>query len=282
MSAPIRAVVVGLAIGLAGALTWSRLVAANTRYLPAVPWAVALMAPILVAWWQYFARGRGWPRSTAESRKLLGRANGVPEHLWGPALGAGMLGLLSTLLLQGVLARLVTLPQQRDLDPSQYSTFTVFAWLVMSAAVSGLVEETAARGYIQGGIERRYGLAPAILVTGMLFGASHFTHPEVGLALLPFYVTVSAVYGLLASATNSTYPSMVLHAGGNLFSAFGLFVQGRSEWAPSAVPAPTIWATGPDGPFLASVTAFLIVGAVTVLAYRGLFRAARASTPITA
>lgn len=282
MSAVVRAVVLGLAIGLAGALTWSRLVAANTRYLPRVPWAVAIMVPILVAWWYYFARGRGGPRHTAEVRQLLGRANSVPDDLWGPALGAGMLGLLSTLLLQGVLARLVTLPQQRDLDPSQYPAFTVFAWLVMSAAVSGIVEETAARGYIQGGIERRYGLAPAILVTGTLFGASHFTHPEVGLVLLPFYLAVSAVYGLLASATNSTYPSMVLHAGGNLFSAFGLFVPGRSEWAPSAVPAPTIWQTGPDGPFLTTLGAFMIVGAVTVLAYRGLFRAARASTPITA
>lgn len=282
MSAPVRAVVLGLAIGLAGALTWSRLVAANMRYLPTMPWAAALMVPILVAWWLYFARGRGWPQHTAEARKLLGRANRVPDHLWGPALGAGLLGLLSTLLLQGVLARLVTLPQQRDLDPSQYPTLTVFAWLVMSAAVSGIVEETSARGYIQGGIERRLGVAPAILVTGMLFGASHFTHPEVGLVLLPFYVAVSAVYGLLASATNSTYPGMILHAGGNLFSAFGLFVQGRSEWAPSAVPVPTIWETGPDAPFVTTVGGLMIVGAATVLAYRGLFRAARASTPLTA
>lgn len=281
MSAPIRAVVLGLAIGLAGALTWSRLVAANTRYLPTIPWAAALMAPILVAWWLYFARGRGWPRHTEGARRLLGRANRVPDHLWGPALGAGVLGLLSTLMLQGVLARLVTLPQQRDLDPSQYPTFTVFAWLVMSAAVSGIVEETAARGYIQGGIERRYGLPAAILLTGMLFGASHFTHPEVGLVLLPFYLAVSAVYGLLASATNSTYPSMVLHGGGNLFSAFGLFAQGRSEWAPSAVPAPTIWETGADGPFLTSAGALIVVGVATVWAYRGLFRAARASTMVT-
>ena len=125
-------------------------------------------------------------------------------------------------------------------------------------------------------------VAPAILVTGLLFGASHYTHPEVGLALLPYYVAVSAVYGLLASATNSTYPSMVLHAGGNLFSAFGLFVQGRSEWAPAAVPAPTIWETGPDAPFLTSVGACIIVGAVTGWAFRALFRAARAATPITA
>jgi len=275
MSGPVPAVLLGLLIGLAGALTWSRLVVANTRYLSAIPWAVVVMAPLLALWWYYFARGRGWPRRTADARQLLGRANRVPDHLWGPALGAGMLGLMSTLLLQGVLARLVTLPQQRDLDPSQYPLLTVFAWLVMSAAVSGVVEETAARGYIQGGIERRYGIAPAILITGMLFGASHFTHPEVGIVLLPFYIAVSAVYGLLASATNSTYPSMVLHGGGNLFSAFGLFVQGRSEWAPSAEPAPTIWETGPDGPFFVTLGVLAIMGVATVMAYRGLFRLAR-------
>lgn len=47
---------------------------------------------------------------------------------------------------------------------------TVFAWLVMSAVVSGVVEETAFRGYVQGGIERRHGLTTAIVVIGGLFG----------------------------------------------------------------------------------------------------------------
>lgn len=80
------------------------------------------------------------------------------------------------------------------------------------------------------------GMIPSESVQG-----SHFTHPEVGPVLLPFYLAVSARYGLLASATNSINPSMVLHAGGNPSSAYGLFVQGRLEWAPSAEPAPTIW-----------------------------------------
>ena len=219
----VRAVVIGLAVGVVGTVPWSRLVAANTRYLPSVPWAAAVMAPVLVAWWLYFARGRGRPHGTADARRLGGRANRVPDQLWGPALGAGVLGLIATLLLQGVLARMVTLPRQQDLDPSQYPGFTVFAWLVMSAVVSGVVEETAFRGYMQGGIERRHGLTTAILVTGSLFGLSHFNHPEVGIALLPYYLAVAAVYGLLAAATNSIFPGMVLHAGGNLFSAFGFF-----------------------------------------------------------
>src|SRR5262245_1655893 len=183
----VRAVTVGLAIGLLGTGSWARLIAANTQYLPNVPWAAPVMAVILVAWWLYFGRGWGRPESTAPARQLGGRANLVPDDLWGPALGAGVLGLFATLLLQGVLARFVTLPQQRDLDPSQYPIMTVAAWVVMGGMVSGVVEETAFRGYIQGGIERRHGLTMAILVTGSLFSLSHFTHPEVGVVLLPFY-----------------------------------------------------------------------------------------------
>ena len=274
----VRVVAAGLVVGLLGTLSWARLIAANTKYLPNVPWATVAMACILVAWWLYFAKGRGWPDATADARRRWGRANRVPEDLWGLALGAGALGLLTTLLLQGVLGRLVTLPQQRDLDPSQYPVLTVATWVVMSAVVAGVVEETAFRGYIQGGIERRYGLTTAILVTGSLFGLSHFTHPDVGLVLLPFYLTVAAVYGLLAAATNSTYPSMVLHAGGNAFSAFSLFTQGRSEWQSSAVPPPTIWQAGIDGSFLANLAMLAVTGAATVMAYRGLFRASAAST----
>ena len=278
----VRAVVVGLAVGLLGSLTWSRLVAANTHYASRVPWATAVMAPLLVAWWLYFARGRGRPVGTGEARRLGGRANRVPDDLWGPALAAGVLGLFATLLLQGVLARMVTLPRQQDLDPSQYPALTVFAWLVMSALVSGFVEETAFRGYMQGGIERRHGLTTAILVTGSLFAFSHFNHPEVGLALLPFYLAVAAVYGLLAAATNSTYPGIVLHAGGNLFSAFSFFAQGRSEWELTASPAPTIWQAGLNASFLATVGGVVVVGGAAALAYRRLFQAARLTQYTTA
>jgi membrane protease YdiL (CAAX protease family) len=274
----VRAVAVGLVAASLGTLPWAYMVTANTKYLPTIPWATLAMACILVAWWLYFAKGRGWPSTTAKARRRCGRANPVPEHLWGAALGAGTLGLFTTLLLQGVLGRLVTLPQQQELDPSQYPVFSVLAWVVMSAAVAGVVEETAFRGYIQGGIERRHGLATAILVTGGLFGLIHFTHPEVGLVLLPYYLAVATVYGLLAAATNSTYPSMVLHAWGNVFSAFSLFTQGRSEWQLTATPPPTIWQTGVDGAFATNLALLALAGTATVLAYRGLFNASVIST----
>ena len=268
-----RAVLIGVAAAAAGTLPWAALVSVNIRHLSALPWAVPLMAMYLWLYWCYLVRGAGWPRSTAEARRMNARANALPDEAWGLALLARLLGLASVLLLQGVLSRLVALPQQRDLDVSRYPTGTVLMWVVMSAVVAGVVEETSFRGYLQRPIERRHGPVIAILVTGILFALAHFSHPEVGLVLLPFYIAVAAVYGALAYFTDSTLPGMVLHAGGNVFSAFDLFARGRSEWQLSPQASPLIWETGPDAALLSNVAALLIVAALTVWAYSSLARA---------
>jgi len=173
------------------------------------------------------------------------------------------------------MSRLVRLPAQRDLDPSQFPAATVFLWVVMSAVVAGVVEETAFRGYLQRPIEQRHGPVVAILITGALFGFAHFSHPDVGLALLPYYVAVAAMYGSLAYFTDSTLPSMTLHMGGNIFSAFDLFARGRSEWQLSTAQPKLIWETGPDAAFIGNVVAFIMVSALTVCAFAGLARAAQ-------
>ena len=276
----LRSILTGVTVAAAGTVPWASLVSANIRHEPALPWAVPIMAAYLWLYWRYFVRGRGWPGATAETRRRDSRANRLSGEVWGAALLAGVLGLAGVLLLQGVLGRLFSLPQQRDIDPSQFPLVTVMLWVMMSAVVAGVVEETAFRGYLQRPIERRHGPVIAVLVTGILFGFVHFSHPEVGLVLLPFYIAVAAVYGALAYFTDSIWPSLVLHAGGNMFSAFGLFARGRSEWELSAVPRPLIWATGPDAAFWGNLAALLIVGALAVWAYVGLAgisRAARAS-----
>jgi membrane protease YdiL (CAAX protease family) len=271
----VQAVLGGLAVASAGTLPWAALMAVNMKHQPALPWAVPIMAGYLWLFWRY-VRGAGWPRSTAATRRASSRANRLPADLWGSALLAGVLGLVSVLLLQGVISRVVALPQQREVDVSRYPVPTVVLWLLMSAVVAGVVEETAFRGYLQAPIERRHGPAMAILVTGSLFGLIHFSHPEVTLVLLPYYMAVAAVYGALAHLTDSTLPSMVLHGGGNVFSAFDLFTRGRSEWQLSAARTPLIWEVGPDAPFVANAAALLFVGAGAVWAYSELARAARA------
>ena len=271
----IRAVVIGVAAAAAGTLPWAALVAVNTRHQSWLPWAVPVMAAYLWWYWRYLVRGSGWPRSTAEARRTNARANSLTDGVWGAAILAGMLGLASVLLIQGVLSRLVTLPQQRELDVSRYPTVTVVMWVLMSAVVAGVVEETSFRGYLQRPIERRHGPVIAILATGGLFALAHFSHPEVGVVLLPFYLAVAAVYGALAYFTDSTLPGIVLHAGGNMFSAFDLVTRGRSEWQLSTEAKPLIWETGPDPAFWGNVTALVIVGALTIWAYAALARVAR-------
>jgi membrane protease YdiL (CAAX protease family) len=195
------------------------------------------------------------------------------------ALLAGFVGLTFVVLLQRVLSRLVSLPQQQVPDTLQYPVGTVLLWVLMSAVVAGVAEEASFRGYMQGLIERRHGPIVAILVTGSLFGLAHFTHPEVTAVLLPYYLAVAAVYGALAYLTNSILPSVVLHAGGNVLSAFDLFTRGRAEWQASPTPKPLIWVTGPDASFWIWLSLAVLVGAAAVFLYITLARTAQRTGP---
>lgn len=73
---------------------------------------------------------------------------------------------------------------------------------------------------------------------------------------------------------------MALHAGGNMFSAFGLFAQGRPEWQLSTAPQPLIWQTGPDAAFWVNVAAFLVVATFSIVAFAGLADAARSARTV--
>lgn len=172
---------------------------------------------------------------------------------------------------------MVVLPVQPTEELTDVPKFTLVVSLVMSALVAGIVEETSFRGYMQGPLEKRYGPTIAILVTGALFGFLHFTHREVTIVLMPFYMSVAAVYGALAYITNSILPGVALHAGGNLFSAILLLAGGRSEWQGSTDPESLIWNSGADVSFLISVLAFLAVTAAAVGAFKMLARVSTVS-----
>ncbi len=274
----VRAVVTGLVLAAAGTTPWAILVSANMKHWSGVPWAVPLTALYLWLYWRYI-RGEGWPRSTSAARRTLCRANRLSADTWGMALLAGFVGLTFLVLLQQVLSRLVSLPQQQVPDVLQYPGGTVLLWVLMSAVVAGVAEEASFRGYMQGPIERRHGPVVAIVVTGSLFGLAHFTHPEVTAVLLPYYLAVAAVYGALAYLTNSILPSVVLHAGGNVLSAFDLFTRGRAEWQASPTPKALIWVTGPDASFWISLSLAVLVGAAAVSVYATLARTAQRTGP---
>ena len=271
----VRAVLTGSLLTTAGTIPWALLASANQLFWTSVPWAVPLTVLYLWLYWRYLG-GAGWPKSTAEARRMNLRAHALSSAVWGAALLAGVLGLVAVVLLLRVLSRLVTLPQQQLPDFSQFPFLTVFCLLLTGAAVAGIVEEASFRGYMQGPIERRHGPVVAIAVMGTVFGLAHFTHREVTMIMMPYYVAAAAVYGALAYLTNSILPGVVLHAGGNaLLGVFDLLAQGPTGFEVPLSPAPLIWETGADAAFWVSGVLFMIMTAVAVWAYSALASVAR-------
>lgn len=265
----IQAVLIGMLIVLAGAIPRNLLFAANLRFYPQIPWAVALTALYLWFFWRYL-NGSALPDTTSAQRRTSLRANRLPVKLWSWSLLAGSLGIVALVFALRVVNRLVALPEQRLPDLSGIPSVTVLSFLLFAAPVAGIVEESAFRGYMQQPIERRYGLFIAILITGTMFAVAHL---DFALVLWPYYIAVSAIYGTVTYLTNSILPAIVLHTCGNLYSNFDLWLHGKAEWQASSGAA-LVWNTGFDHSFSYSISSLILVSAAMVWAYFMLARAA--------
>ena len=248
---------------LVGTIPRNILFAANLRYFASVPWAVPVMAVYLWFFWRYL-RGDGPPDSTRDIRRRSLRANQLSGSMWTWSLLAGGLGIVALVLALRVANRMVVLPQQQLPDLSTIPAFTVWSLLLMAAPVAGIIEESAFRGYMQGPIERRYGLTVAILITGTMFAVAHL---DFTLILWPYYVAVAAIYGTVTYLANSIWPAVVLHTSGNIYSGADLLLHGQAEWQSSAGSAELVWETGADAAFVRLGVAVLVVAAVAVWAY---------------
>ena len=248
-----------------------------------VPWAVVPMSAYLWAYWKFIRGDFASPDCADRYRSTL-RANRLSGDVWVAALLSGLLGFGALLAFVAVLARLVALPASAPLTtPSGMPPLTAFLLLTMASVVAGVTEEAAFRGYMQTPIERRYGLAPAILINGTMFGLLHFpNHPDAVLTMLPYYIAVAAVYGGLTWAANSILPALVLHAGGDVWSLGRLWVTGRPEWQLSTSQPTLVRDTGVDAGLVIAVASLLALSGLTIAAYRSVRRLRVASIIPTA
>ena len=182
------AVLAGVAVLLGGNLPWIAFLAPlNLRFFQVVPWAIVPMAIYLVVYWRYISGRMGSDRNAHVRRADL-RANPLTADAWSLAIFTGLIGFAGLLALVALMARLVVLPEAAPLvPPVGMPTITIFMLLVMSSIVAGVTEEAGFRGYMQGRIERRYGVGVAILVNGAMFGLLHFlNHPDAVMVMLPY------------------------------------------------------------------------------------------------
>jgi membrane protease YdiL (CAAX protease family) len=271
MTGVIQAVLIGMVIVLAGTIPRNLFFAANLHYFSRVPWAAPITGVYLWFFWRYL-RGAGPPESTAIERRASLRANRVSGKVWTWALLAGGLGIVALVIALRIANRLVALPQQQLPDLAHIPKFTVLSLLIMAAPVAGIVEESAFRGYMQGPIERRYGLFVAILITGTMFAVAHL---DFTLVLWPYYLAVTAIYGTVTRLANSILPAIVLHTAGNIYSNMDLWLHGYAEWQAPAGSSARIWQTGVDASLWFSCIALLVVAAAMLAAYARLARVAR-------
>jgi membrane protease YdiL (CAAX protease family) len=261
----ISSVAGGTGVLLAGNVPWAVVLAPlNVRFATSVPWAVAPMLAYLWIYWKYVTGGVGAP-GTAGWRREYARANSVSGSIWPIALLTGMVGFAALIAFVSVMARLVILPSSAPITtPTGMSSTSMFVLLAMGSVVAGVTEEVAFRGYMQTPLERRFGVAAAVFISGIVFGLLHFpNHPHHVLVMLPYYVAVSAVYGGITSATNSILPALLLHTAGDIWSLTRLWVTGAPEWQAMA-PAQQIWATGVDRAFVAAALALIMLSTATV------------------
>jgi membrane protease YdiL (CAAX protease family) len=263
MTSILSAVAIGTLVVIVGTVPRNIAFAANFRFLSEVPWAVPLMAVYLWCFWRYLG-GDGPPEVTREFRRQSLRANRVSPRVWAWSLLAGGLGLVALVLALRLANRLVELPQQQIPNLANVPAHTVWTLVLVGAPIAGLVEEAAFRGYMQGPIERRYGLIVAILTTGTMFALVHL---DFTLVLWPYYVAVSAVYGTVAFLTNSVWPAVVLHTSGNVYSNIDLLLHGRADWQAPAGSATLVGTTGVDSGLVQLITGLGVIFAAMLWAY---------------
>ena len=269
MPSVLQAIGGGMLVMLAGTIPRNVLFAANLRYGAGVPWAVPVTAIYLWGFWRYLG-GAGPPDYPRATRRHSLRANRVVGRVWVWALLAGGMGIVWLVLALRVANRLVALPVQQLPDLSSVPSTTVWSLLLMAAPVAGLIEEAAFRGYMQGPLERRLGLAVAILITGTMFAVAHL---DFTLVLWPYYVAVAAIYGVVTALTNSVWPAVVLHTAGNLYSNIDLLLHGQAEWQAPGGATQLVWTTGVDEAFVWLAVASIVVAVLTVWAFTRLANA---------
>lgn len=128
-----------------------------------------------------------------------------------PALAAGV---VLALLIQFANA-LVPPPEPLPFD--RLFSSRAAAWLIVATSLlaAPAVEELIFRGYIYTLLERLWGMTPAVVLSGVLFGSIHFAQLYPGYFQMLLLCLVGLVFSLARARTGTVLASILLHFGYN-------------------------------------------------------------------
>lgn len=244
------AAIAAYAISLLLQGVWTALLLQNLRFHSEVPWSVVPMLLILSVAWLWLG-GRGWPRSTAQSRSELLRARKVKGIKFFLAFIAGAVGVTALCGLWIVLVELSEVPASALPDMGKYPAPVVYSLIAMGAFVGAVLEEAGFRGYAQVMLQKQFSGTTAILLCSALFALA--PHPPLHGFLIPkivFYFLVAVLLAVTAQVTQSIFPAIAVHA-------FGLAVFFTLIW-PHDSARNLIWTSGASFWFWTHAAQFVI------------------------
>ena len=144
-------------------------------------------------------------------RKIRAAADGKVRNPFVFVLGGCGLSLVVAL----VTSRMKTPDQMPMEELFKYRT-TALLFMAMAVLVAPLVEETLFRGYLYPLFARSFGVAPAIVVTGVLFGLMHGAQLGWTWGLVATLTLVGIIFTLVRARTGTVFASFLMHLGYNL------------------------------------------------------------------
>ncbi len=193
-----------------GALQFAGIELPQSVLLLAVFLGEAVM--IVPAWW--FG-----PRKHGGGLAALGfRRVAIGKLLWMTALGLGIAFGFNALW--SIALEHLGWATQPELVPVFGQGFVGYiAALIIAAGVAPLAEEVFFRGFLQAGLENRFGAWVAIILTAGLFALVHVLP-----GVLPPIFVLGLIFSILRFETDSLWPSIVLHAAFNALSVTAAYL----------------------------------------------------------
>ena len=191
---------------------------------PQVPIAANVLLFVLIIFFLYITLSvmDGVPFwSTLGWRKLVVNS-AAPSNPWLYFVGGIVLAIGVAL----ASSRMKT-PENLPIEELFKNRTGAFLLMGMAVLLAPLVEETVFRGYLYPLFAKSLGVAPAVVITGVLFGFMHA--PQLGwtLGLVTMLITVGIIFTLARARTGTVLASFLLHLGYNSMIAFSAIVSTR-------------------------------------------------------
>jgi membrane protease YdiL (CAAX protease family) len=161
-----------------------------------------------------FWRTLGW-------RRLVPTAK-APSNPWLYFVGGIVLAICV-----GIASSRLKVPKDLPIEELFKNRTGAFLLMGMAVLLAPLVEETVFRGYLYPLFAKSLGVAPAVVITGVLFGFMHA--PQLGwtLGLVTMLISVGIIFTLARARAGTVLASFLLHLGYNSMIAFSAIVSTR-------------------------------------------------------